>query len=128
MDYATYTYHYVYTNGFSAQGLSHMRANEGAIQAREAAAWQGLRQAEAQRAQAQQQQRDGFHAHQREAGLRLTGQSTYTLPNGQGLQLPHTWQPNSTHQHQGQTYHVDTAGRYHVLAANGWWVPLANGR
>lgn len=128
MDFPTYTYYHVYTNGFSSQGMAHMRANEGAIQQREAAAWQGVRQAEAQRAQAQQQYRDGYHAQQQEAGRRLMGQSTYVLPNGQGLQLPHTWQPNSTHRHQGQTYHVDAGGRYHVLASNGGWHPLAAGR
>ncbi len=128
MDFPTYTYHYIYTNGFSAQGMAHMRANEGAIQQREAAAWQGVRQAEAQRAQAQQQHRDGYHAQQQEAGRQLMGQSTYVLPNGQGLQLPHTWQANTTHQYQGQTYHVDAGGRYHVLAGNGWWYPLAAGR
>lgn len=128
MDYPTYTYHYIYTNGFSAQGMAHMRANEGAIQQREAAAWQGVRQAETQRAQAQQQHRDGYHLQQQEAGRRLMGQSTYVLPNGQGLQLPHTWQASTTHQYQGQTYHVDAGGRYHVLAGNGWWYPLATGR
>lgn len=127
MNYATYTYYYIYTNGFSAQGVAHMRANEGAIQQREAAAWQGLRQAQAQRALAQQQYRDGYHAQQQEAGRGLMGQSTYTLPNGQGRQLPHTWQPNTTHQYQGGTYHVDAGGRYYVLAANGAWYPLASG-
>lgn len=128
MDFPTYTYYHVYTNGFSSQGMAHMRANEGAIQQREAAAWQGVRQAEAQRALAQQQQRDGYHARQQEAGRQLMGQSTYVLPNGQGLQLPHTWPANSTHQYQGHTYHVDAGGRYHVLAGNGWWYPLAAGR
>lgn len=131
MDYPTYTYYYIYTNGFSAQGMAHMRANEGAIGQREAAAWQGVRQAEAARAQAQQQHRDGYHLHQQEAGRRLMGQSTYGLPSaqgGQGLQLPHTWQPNTTHHHQGRTYHVDASGRYHVLAGDGWWYPLADGR
>ncbi len=128
MDYPTYTYYHVYTNGFSSQGTAHMRANEGAIQQREAAAWQGVRQAEAQRALAQQQQREGYHARQQEAGRQLMGQSNYVLPSGQGLQLPHTWAANSTHRYQGQTYHVDAGGRYHVLAGNGWWVPLAVGR
>lgn len=128
MDFATYTYYYIYTNGFSAQGMAHMRANEGAIREREAAAWQRVRQAEAQRAQAQQQHRDGYHLQQQEAGRRLMGQSTYGLPNGQGLQLPHTWQPNSTHHYQGRTYHVDAGGRYHVLAGDGWWYPLAGSR
>ena len=128
MDYPTFTYYYVYTNGFSAAGMARMRANEAGIQQREAAAWQGLRQAEAARGAAQQGQRDAYAAHQQEAGRQLMGQSTYVAPDGQRLQLPHTWQPNTTVQYQGQTYHVDAGGRYHVLAANGWWYPLAPGR
>jgi len=128
MDYPTFTYYYIYTNGFSAQGMAHMRANESAIQAREATAWQGLRQAQAQRAQAQQAQRDGYYANQQEAGRQLMGQSTYRLPSGQGLQLPHTWQANASYQYQGQTYHVDAGGRYHVLASDGTWIPLVPGR
>lgn len=128
MDYPTFTYHYVYTNGFSAAGTAHMRANEAGIQQREAAAWQSLRQAEAARGAAQQGQRDAYAANQQEAGRQLLGQSTYLAPNGYRLQLPHTWQPNTTVQHQGQTYHVDAGGRYHVLAANGWWYPLAPAR
>ncbi len=128
MDYPTYTYYYIYTNGFSAGGMAHMRANESAIQQREAAAWQGVREAEAARGQAQQQWRDGYHARQQEAGRTLTGQSTYVLPNGQGLQLPHTWQANTTHQYQGATYHVDASGRYHVLGGNGYWYALTTPR
>ena len=43
MDYPTYTYYYIYTNGFSAQGMAHMRANEGAIREREAPSSPSLR-------------------------------------------------------------------------------------
>jgi hypothetical protein len=125
MNYPTFTYQYIYTNGFSAQGMAHARNTEAGIQAREQAAVQGLRQAEQQRGQAQQAQRDGYYANQQEAGRALTGQSTYFAPNGQPLVLPHTWQRNTTYQHQGQTYHVDQHGQYHVRAANGWWYPLA---
>lgn len=125
MNYPTFTYNYIYTNGFSAQGLAHARANEAGMQAREQAAWQGLQKAQANRGAAQQGQRDSYFANQQEAGRQLTGQSTYIAPNGQALQLPHTWQRNSTHQHQGAVYHVDHAGQVHVRAANGWWVPLA---
>lgn len=124
MNYYTFTYNYVYTNGFSAQGIAHARNNEAGIQAREQAAWGAYRQAQADRAQAQQAQRDGYFADQQEAGRQLTGRSTYLAPNGQALALPHTWAANTTHQYQGQTYHVDAGGRYHVLAANGWWYPL----
>ncbi|MCC7152723.1 MAG: hypothetical protein IT501_11995 [Rubrivivax sp.] len=127
MNYATFTYYYIYTNGFSAAGTAHMRANEAGIQRREAAAWQGLQQAQAARAAAQQGQRDAYFANQQEAGRQLMGQSTYVAPNGYRLQLPHTWQPGSTQQYQGQTYHVDAGGRYYVWG-NGWWYPLATGR
>jgi len=128
MDYPTFTYNYIYTNGFSAQGIAHARANEQRNQGLEQAAVQRLRQAEQERSNAQQQQRDGYFANQQEAGRQLQGNSTYIAPNGQPLVLPHTWQRNGTYQHQGATYHVDGNGQYHVLAANGWWYPLAAGR
>ena len=132
MDFAAFTYQYIYTNGFSAGGVAHARANEAGIAQREAAAVQGLRQAEQNRAQAMQAQRDGYFRNQQEAGRGLMGQSTYVLsgqstyvaPNGAAVALPHTWQPNTTQVYQGSTYHVDASGQYHVLAANGWWYPV----
>ena len=124
MDYRTYTYNYIYTNGFSAQGIAHARANEQRNQAGEMQAWQGLQQAQQQRGQAQQGLRDSHFANQQEAGRQLQGTSTYTAPDGQPLVLPHTWQRNTTYQHQGATYHVDQSGRYFVLAAHGWWYPV----
>ena len=128
MDYPTFTYNYIYTNGFSAHGIAHMRANEAGIQQREAAAWQGVRQAEAGRAAAQQGQRDSYFANQQEAGRALTGQSTYQAAGGWRTQLPHTWAANTTHQYQGATYHVDAGGRYHVQGSDGWWYPLQGSR
>ena len=124
MDYPTYTYNWIYTNGFSAQGIAHARATDAGIAANERAAVQRLRDAEQQRGAAQQAQRDGYFANQQEAGRQLLGQSTYVAPNGAALALPHTWPRNSTHQYQGQTYHVDASGQYHVRAADGWWYPL----
>ena len=85
---------------------------------------QGLRDAQAARGAAQQAQRDGYARNQQEAGLGLMGQSRYVAPNGAALQLPHTWQKNSTQQYQGQTYRVDHMGQYHVLGSDGWWYPL----
>jgi hypothetical protein len=125
MDYPTFTYNYIYTNGFSAEGVAHARRTEAGIQQREQASVQALRQAERERGQAQQGLNDSYHARQQEAGRQLTGQSTYIAPDGQALVLPHTWQRNGTYRHQGQTYHVDGNGQYHVLASNGWWYPLA---
>jgi hypothetical protein len=124
MDFPAFTYQYIYTNGFSASGTAHARANEAGIAQREAAAVQGLRQAEQNRAQAMQAQRDGYFRNQQEAGRGLMGQSTYAVPNGASVALPHTWQPNTTQVYQGNTYHVDASGQYHVLAANGWWYPV----
>lgn len=124
MDYPTYTYHWIYTAGFSAQGIAHARANEAGIARAEQAKAQELRQAERQRGQAQQQQRDGYFANQQEAGRGLMGQSTWIAPNGAAFALPHTWQPNTQHSHQGQTYRVDAGGQYHVLGTDGWWYPL----
>jgi ABC-type phosphate transport system substrate-binding protein len=34
MDFPTFTYQYIYTNGFSAAGIAHARANEAGIAAR----------------------------------------------------------------------------------------------
>ena len=124
MDYPTYTYNWIYTRGFSADGVAAARANEANMSANERAAVQRLRDAEAQRGAAQQAQRDGYFRNQQEAGRQLLGQSTYVAPNGQNLVLPHTWQPNTTHSYQGQTYGVDASGRYHVLGADGAWYPL----
>ena len=127
MNYPTFTYYYIYTNGFSSQGMAHMRATESGIQQREAAAWQGVRQAEAGRAAAQQGQRDAYFANQQEAGRGLMGQSTYQA-GGWRTQLPHTWASNTTVQYQGHTYHVDGGGRYHVLGSDGLWYPLQASR
>ena len=127
MNYPTFTYYYIYTNGFSSQGMAHMRATESGIQQREAAAWQGVRQAEAGRAAAQQGQRDAYFANQQEAGRGLMGQSTYQA-GGWRTQLPHAWAANTTVQYQGNTYHVDGSGRYHVLGNDGLWYPLQASR
>lgn len=124
MNYPTYAYYHVYTNGFTAQGMTHMRNTEAGIQGREQAAWQGLQQAQAQRAQAQQAQRDGYFRNQQEAGRQLMGNSTYTQANGATQELPHTWQRGTTHEYQGQLYHVDASGQYYQRAANGWWYPM----
>ncbi len=124
MDYPTYTYNWIYTAGFSAQGIAHARANEAGIARAEQGKVQELRAAEAQRGQAQQLQRDRYVANQQEAGRGLMGQSTYLAPNNTAIALPHSWQPNTQHTYQGQTYRVDASGNYHVLGSDGWWYPL----
>ena len=124
LDYPTYTYHWIYTAGFSAQGIAMARANEAGIARAEQAKVRELRDAEARRGAAQQQLRDGYAANQQEAGRGLLGQSTYLAPDGSRVALPHTWAPNTQHEHQGQTYRVDAGGQVHVLGSDGWWYPL----
>jgi hypothetical protein len=123
MDFATYAYYHVYTNGFSSQGIGHMRRIEAGIQQQQQQSMQGLRDAERRRGEAQQQQRDRYFHNQQEAGRGLMGQSTY---HGYGAPraLPHTWQRNTEHVYQGQRYRVDHTGQYFVLAPNGWWYPI----
>jgi hypothetical protein len=125
MDYPSFTYQYIYTNGFSAQGVAAARANESHNQAAEQAAWQGLQQAEQRRRQAQQGLRDGAFANQQEAGRQLQGMSTYRAADGSAQVLPHTWQPGQTVRYEGNTYHVDAGGRYFVLGGDGLWYPMA---
>lgn len=125
MNYQTYAYYHVYTNGFSAQGMAHMRNTESGIQQREQASWQGYQQAQQQRGQAQQAWQNGYYNNQQEAGRQLMGNSTYYGPNGTPQQLPHTWQRNATYQYQGRMYHVDASGQYYQQAPNGWWYPLS---
>lgn len=125
MDFATFTYYYIYTNGYSSSGIAHMNRVESGNRAAEMNAWNGVRQAERQRAEAQQGQRDSYYRNQQEAGRGLMGQSTYYGPNGYQAQLPHTWQPNAYYQHQGQTYYVDQSGQYYVRGGNGYYYPIS---
>ena len=124
MDFPTYTYNYIYTRGFTRDGMAQARANEANIRSNERAAVQGLRDAEARRGAAMQQQRDGYFNNQQEAGRALMGQSTFHAANGTQAVLPHTWQPNTRHEYQGNTYHVNESGQYFVRGADGWWYPI----
>ena len=125
LDMPSFTQQYLYTNGFSAQGIAHMRRTEAGNQAREHQAWQGLQAAQGNRAAAQAGLQQSRFNNQTDAGRGLMGNSTFTAGNGSQMQLPHTWQANSTHQYQGSTYHVDQSGKYWAAAGNGYWYPLA---
>jgi len=123
VSYQNFTYQYVATNGFSAQGTALYRRNESINQAKIATSAAGLRQAQANRGAAQINMQNHFNANQYQAGLLLRGQSTYYGPNGNPVDLPHTWQINTRHQYQGNTYMVDASGNYYVGTTRGW-VPL----
>ncbi|MFO1218820.1 MAG: hypothetical protein U1E89_10655 [Burkholderiaceae bacterium] len=124
MDFATFTYYYIYTNGYSRDGIAHMNRVENGNRAAEMNSWRGVQQAEQNRADSMQAQRDSYYRNQQEAGRGLMGQSTYYGPNGTSTQLPHTWQNNTYHQYQGQQYYVDQSGQYYVRGGNGWWYPI----
>ena len=123
-DYASFTYGYLATRGYSREGTAAFRQSEAANQAKERAAYQGYREAQANRAQAQADYQNGYFRNQQEAGNQLLGNSTFMAPNGTQMLLPHTWQANSTHRYQGNTYHVDPSGNYWVAGADGNWYPL----
>ena len=124
MDFATFTGEYIYTNGFSREGIAHRNRIESGNRAAETQALRGVRQAEQNRSDSMQQQRDGYFRNQGEGGRGLMGQSTYTGPNGSSTSLPHTWQRNSAHEYQGNTYRVNEAGQYYVRGGDGWWYPV----
>ena len=125
MDFPTFTYNYIYTRGFTREGIAHAQANENGMRNNERAALQRLRDAEAGRGAAMQQQRDVYFANQGEAGRGLMGQSTYRAANGASTALPHTWQANTSHEYQGNSYHVNQSGQYFVRGGDGYWYPLA---
>ena len=124
MNFPRYAEEYMFTRGFTPAGIAYARNVNAGIQAREQASLQGLRQAQAARGQSMQQQRDSYFRNQQEAGRGLMGQSTYHGPNGYQTQLPHTWQNNTQHNYQGQSYRVTESGQYQVLGTNGWWYPI----
>lgn len=124
MNFQTYTYNWIYTRGYSNDGIAHMRRVEAGNQAAEHNAWRGLQAAQANRGAAQMNQSASFYNNQQEAGRQLMGNSTFTAGNGYQTVLPHTWQANTTHQFQGNAYHVDQAGQYWAYGSNGYWYPL----
>ena len=124
MGFPAYAEEYMATRGFTPGGIAYAQRVNADMRAREMASLQGLRQAQAARGQAMQAQRDAYFRNQAEAGRGLMGQSTYHGPNGFQRQLPHTWQNNTQHNYQGQTYRVTEYGQYQVLGSNGWWYPI----
>jgi len=124
MDFPTYAEKYIATRGFTPEGIAFARNVEAGIQAKDQASLRGLRDAEAARGQAQQQQRDSYFRNQQEAGRGLMGQSTFSAQSGQQTVLPHTWQANTRHEYQGNTYHVNESGQYYVRGTDGWWYPI----
>lgn len=130
-DFPTFAYYYAATGGFSAEGKANYYNTERSNQAREAAAMQDYRNAQTQRQEAMNDWQAGYSRNQQEAGRQLRGESTFTNPaTGQSQPLPHTWQPNTYHSHEGHTYFVDPSGQYWMADPNnsGYWQPLQPAR
>lgn len=130
-DFRTFAYYYAATNGFSASGVAGYNQTTQNIQGRERAALQGVREAEANRAQAINGWNQGYSNNQQEAGRQLMGNSTYVNGNtGQSQVLPHTWQRNTYNTYQGNSYYVDYSGQYWMADPNGSgnWIRMNAGR
>ena len=99
-------------------------------QARENATLRGLRQAEAQRGEAQQDYAAGFQRNNAEFGNYLQGRNTYVDPrNGQQQVLQHTQPGQPTYDPRtGQTYVMNNMGQYFVRAPDGAWYPIQQSR
>lgn len=125
MSFFQYAEEYMFTRGFSREGIAYARNVNAGIQAREQASVQAYRDAQAARGQAMQANRDAYFRNQQEAGRGLMGQSTYYGSNGYKTQLPHTWQNNTVQDYQGNRYYVDQSGQYFRVDANGWMYPIS---
>lgn len=124
-DLATFAYQYAATGGFTPEGKRAYSDTSRDITNKERNAWQGYMGAVDNYRDAYNGYTGGYAANQGEAGKGLTGQSTYNGAGGQ-QQLPHTWQPNTTHSYQGRNYYVDQSGQYWMADPNnsGYWYPL----
>lgn len=104
----------------SPDGVRAFANSERANQQREFDSVRGLRDAERQRGDAQMGWSNGYHRNNNEFGRTLQGNSTYLLPNGQPIVLPHT-QPGVPQRDQyGRTFVMNERGQYFMATPNGW--------
>lgn len=120
MSVQQFAYNYMATGGFTNEGMRNYQNSRNQIERQQMEGMQGLRNAEAARAQAQQQYANGYYRNQQEAGRQLQGNSTYTGANGQQYVLPHT-QPGVVQRDQnGNAFVMDNSGRYYQYTPYGW--------
>lgn len=126
MSLEQFAYQWAATGGFSPQGMAYYQQNEAANRAKEMAALQGVRQAEAARGQAQRNLQEGYARNQAEAGRNLQGRRTYADPATGGqvaLQYLQPGQP-SYDPGSGRTYVMDGNGTYWSAGPDGYWTPM----
>jgi len=112
-----FAYMYAATGGFSQQGVQNYNQTSQNINAQQQNAWNGYQQAQQQSQQAINQWQNGYYRNQNEAGYNLTGQATYSTPNGPQV-LNYTNQPGY-YQVNGQNYYMDPGGNYYYVHPNG---------
>jgi hypothetical protein len=123
-----FAYMYAATGGFTPQGTAYFQATENRNRAAEMNAYNGLREAQANRANAQANLWAGYHRNNAEFGNQLMGNSTYTNNyTGQQHVLSHTQQAGQiARDYYGNYYTSDAYGNKYMYN-NGWWQPM-NGR
>ena len=119
-----FAYDYAATGGFSPIGMQRYMGTSTQIHQDFQTGMAGLQQSGAAYDAAINGWTGGFGDIQHEGGLGLMGQSTYQGETW-NAPLPHTWQPNSSHDWQGHSFDVDSSGQYwHFDAWTGTWVPV----
>jgi hypothetical protein len=113
-----FAYEYAATAGFTPGGIAHYNGVTQDIQAKDQANYDAYRNSQGAYADAYGQYTAGHSNNQNEAGLGLSGQSTYTGAYG-SQQLPHTWGANTAHTYNGNNYYVDQSGAYWMADPNG---------
>lgn len=101
-------------------GIRDFQNSERANAQREHEALRRLREAEAQRGAAQSEWAARHHRNNQEFGRTLQGNSTYVLPNGQTIVLPHTQPGVPQRDHHGRTFVMNERGQYFMATPYGW--------
>ncbi len=122
-----FAYAYAATGGFTPQGYANYNNTSRQIGEQLQGSMQGLRNAEAARAQAQGQWSAGYINNQQEAGRGLMGQGSYVDPrSGSPVQLDYLPSAQPSYNPQtGMYYMQDANGNYYASRGDGNWVPMA---
>ncbi|WP_439575201.1 hypothetical protein [Phreatobacter sp.] len=115
-----FAYQLAATRWGSPEGIRHFQNSERANHQREFDSARGLRDAERRRGDAQMGWSNGYHRNNNEFGRTVQGNSTYVMPNGQTIVLPHT-QPGVPQRDQhGRTFVMNNQGQYFMATPYGW--------
>jgi hypothetical protein len=126
-----YAYSYAATGGFTPQGMQIYQNSEAMSAAKIQSAWQGYQNSVQGYRDAYGNYTGGYSANQNEFGNTVSGNSSYVDPGtGSSYVVPHTWQPGTYNQHNGQHYYVDQSGQYFWVDPNNndWMYPIYPGR